>query len=312
MLTELQDLVARFQAYLRFEKRYAAHTVTAYSTDLQQFQDYITLTYGSLPLAGIAHVHIRSWLAGLMEASIAPKSINRKISTLKSFFKFAIRQGMVKQSPMGKVVSPKVGRRLPEFIDEKGMQALEENHSPKAAPDTHLIFTDDLEGQTHRLIFDLLYNTGIRLSELIGLQEKDVDLGHQVIKVLGKGGKERRVPVSGPLCAQIRAYRELRNKELGAKTSVLLVHPRSGRPLYPKYVYNMVKDTLTRHQITTISKKSPHVLRHTFATHLTNAGADINAVKELLGHASLAATQVYTHNTIEKLKAVHQQAHPKA
>ncbi|PUZ30455.1 integrase/recombinase XerC [Chitinophaga costaii] len=311
-MTELQDFVARFQAYLRFEKRYSTHTVTAYCTDLQQFQDFIAITYGLLPVADIGHVHIRTWLAGLMASSISAKSINRKISTLKSFFKFIIRQGALKQSPMVKVVSPKTGRRLPEFIDEKGMQALEENRSPRAGEETHLIFTDDLEGQTHRLIFDLLYNTGIRLSELIGLQEKDVDLGHEMIKVLGKGGKERRVPVSSVLCTQIKDYLVLRRKIIASEAAVLLLHPKSGKPLYPKYVYNMVRGVLTRHNVTTISRKSPHILRHTFATHLTNNGADINAVKELLGHASLAATQVYTHNTIEKLKAVHQQAHPKA
>jgi integrase/recombinase XerC len=175
-----------------------------------------------------------------------------------------------------------------------------------------VVFADDLEGRTHQLIFELLYNTGIRLSELISLKERHIDAGNLSIKVLGKGNKERIIPISPHLMDEISTYRAVCRKELAEyDQEVLLVNPKSGRKLYPKYVYNVVRDYLTRHQITTINRKSPHILRHTFATHLTNNGADLNAVKELLGHSSLASTQVYTSNSIEKLKAAFKKAHPK-
>ncbi|WP_349314790.1 tyrosine-type recombinase/integrase [Chitinophaga sp. MM2321] len=309
MNEELYSLAGRFISYLELEKRYSGHTCTAYRNDLFQFIDFITLNYGSTPVGDLTHVMIRSWLARLMEDTMTAKSVNRKISTLKSFFKFCLRQELIKQSPMIKVVAPKISRRLPGFIEEKGMRALEDNRSPADLQ----IFTDDFEGITHRLIFEIFYQTGIRLSELIYLQEFRVDNGNLSIKVMGKGGKERVIPISPALGAQINAYTDLKRSNLEVfERGVLLVHPHSGKRLYPKYVYLIVHKYLTDHQITTLKKKSPHVLRHTFATHLANNGADLNAVKELLGHSSLAATQVYTHTTIEQLKKVYKQAHPKA
>ncbi|MCW3467683.1 tyrosine-type recombinase/integrase [Chitinophaga nivalis] len=308
----LYSLAERFISYIQLEKRYSEHTCTAYRNDLLQFFDYTTASYGSTAVDELSHVMIRSWLARLMEDAMTAKSVNRKISTLKSFFKFCLRLGLVKQSPMIKVAAPKISRRLPGFIEEKGMKALEDNRSPVSVTSLH-IFADDFEGTTHRLIFDIFYQTGIRLSELIGLQEFRVDKSSLSIKVMGKGGKERVIPINEALYAQIADYMAAKRSHLeDFEGGVLLVHPHSGQRLYPKYVYLTVRKYLTEHQITTLKKKSPHILRHTFATHLTNNGADLNAVKELLGHASLAATQVYTHTTIEQLKKVYKQAHPKA
>lgn len=309
----LHPVVTRFLSYIQLEKRYSEHTFAAYRQDLHQFFQFLEQQYGQLELPAIGHLHIRSWLAQLIQEKQQPRTVTRKISALKSFFKYTVRQGLIPQTPMTKVVAPKVSRRLPGFIDEKGMQAVEDNRSMRRGEEKTPIFSDDLEGHTHRLIFELLYHTGIRLSELINLEERNVDSGNLSIKVLGKGNKERIIPISRELLQQIREYAARKRRELESPApQVLLAHPKSGKKLYPKYVYNLVRDYLTRHQITTITRKSPHVLRHTFATHLTNNGADINAIKELLGHSSLAATQVYTHNTIEKLKDVFKQAHPKA
>jgi integrase/recombinase XerC len=308
----LHPVVNRFLAYIQLEKRYSAHTFTAYQQDLTQFFTFLRSQYGDVSITGISHSHVRTWLAWLMEEGMTAKSVNRKISTLKSFFKYALRHGEMMVSPMTKVTAPKIGKRLPGFIDEKGMQAVEDNASMRRGEEGMPIFGDDLEGRTHRLIFELLYHTGIRLSELINLQERHVDGSNLTIKVLGKGNKERIIPISTLLRDEISGYRALRKKELAAyDKEVLLVNPRSGKRLYPRYVYNVVRGYLTDHQITTISRRSPHILRHTFATHLTNNGADLNAVKELLGHSSLASTQVYTHNSIEKLKEAYRKAHPK-
>ncbi|WP_236652806.1 tyrosine-type recombinase/integrase [Chitinophaga vietnamensis] len=312
MNEELYSLAERFISYIQLEKRYSSHTSTAYRNDLFQFFDFITESYSTTLIADLSHVMVRSWLAKLMENAITAKSVNRKISSLKSFFKFCLLQGLIKTSPMAKVVAPKVSRRLPGFIEEKGMRALQDNRSPVSVTSVS-IFENDFEGITHRLIFEIFYQTGIRLSELISLLEFRVDRSALTIKVLGKGGKERLIPISPALSEQISRYMELKRQQLETfEEGVLLVHPLSGKRLYPKYVYLTVRKYLTMHEITTLKKKSPHILRHTFATHLTNNGADLNAVKELLGHSSLAATQVYTHNTIEQLKKVYQQAHPKA
>ncbi len=309
---ELYSLSERFLTHLELEKRYSEHTGRAYRSDMSQFLSFITAKFGRTILTDISHIMIREWLSTNMDKSVTAKSVNRKISTLKSFFKYCLRQGLIKQSPMVKIISPKISKRLPGFIDEKGMRALEENVSPVSLT-SPIIFTDDFEGRTHRLIFEVFYQTGIRLSELIGLEEFKVDKRNLTIKVLGKGSKERLIPISNALAILIEDYKAEKRAHLeGFEEKVLFVHPYTGKQLYSKYVYLTVRRYLTEHQITTLKKKSPHLLRHTFATHLTNNGADLNAVKELLGHASLAATQVYTHNTIGKLKEVHKQAHPKA
>ena len=294
------QLLQTFLDYLKFQKRYSRHTILSYQNDLIDFFDFIELQFGATLLAEINASFVRSWLAGLKEKGMESKSINRKISTLKSFFKYQLKQGLLQDSPMATILSAKVKKRLPQFVAETDISTLF----------NYVEFPDTWNGKTDRLLFQLLYNTGIRQAELMNLKEAHTDKGNNTIKVLGKGNKERILPVSIELSQLIQKY--IADKRIDFKladTEILLVN-KKGKKLYPKYIYNVVRKYLSA--VTTIDKKSPHVLRHTFATHLMNNGADINAVKELLGHSSLAATQIYTHNTIEKLKEVHNKAHPKA
>ncbi|WP_344978884.1 tyrosine-type recombinase/integrase [Compostibacter hankyongensis] len=291
--------IASFLAYLQFEKRYSPHTVTAYAADLYTFFTYLkTMEAGNQP-GDISAVMIRSWLAALKSEGLSSRSVNRKIAALRSFFKYQLRQGVVDADPMTQISAPKAGKRLPVFVERKGTDRLFHQ----------LEFPATFTGTLHRLLLEILYHTGIRLSELTGLKTGNVDFSGHTIKVLGKGGKERIIPVSGELCGHIRTYLEQKSALPEADTQYLLVNEK-GKKLYPKYVYRVVREQLG--YVTTLEKRSPHVMRHTFATHLTNNGADLNAVKELLGHASLAATQVYTHNTIEQLRKVYEQAHPKS
>jgi integrase/recombinase XerC len=241
---------------------------------------------------------VRTWLASLKEAEMTGKSLNRKISSLKSFFKFQIQKAVLKKSPMETVISPKISKRLPVFVAENDMEQMFMNVS----------FAEGWKGFTEKLVLQLFYATGMRLSELIQCKQNQVDLSKKQIKVLGKGNKERILPISESLAAEIKLYIQQKSEE--GKEAPQLFITENGKPLQPRAVYTFVKKYLS--QVTTLQKKSPHVLRHSFATHLMNNGADLNAVKELLGHSSLAATQVYTHNTIEKLKEVFAKAHPKA
>ena len=296
----MKEAIQAFTDHLKFEKRYSAHTIRSYKDDLEQFSTYIKEEFDGMALRAISPPIIRSWLAALKDGGLSSRSINRKISTLKSWYKQLIRVGEVEQSPMGAILSPKAGRRLPVYVEQKDMAVLF----------GEIQFPDNWEGWTDRLLLAILYYTGIRLSELVGLRERQLDAGNRVIKVLGKGNKERVIPVNEVLMRAIDEYRDKKRVELEAPDREFLLVSRKGRKLYPKYVYRAVHSYLA--QITTIDQKSPHVLRHTFATHLMNAGAELNSVKELLGHASLAATQVYTHNSIEKLKDIYKNAHPKA
>lgn len=294
--------VQRFIDYLKFEKRYSVHTIIAYQEDLHQFFTYLNdqLAMPEPALTDISTSFIRSWLAGLKEAKNTSKTINRKISSLRSFFKYHLRTGLISQSPMTTIIAPKVPKRLPLFVEEKDTSTLFD----------HVEFPDNWQGKTDRLILTIFYNTGMRLSELVNLKESQVNVAANAIKVLGKGNKERIIPVSSELIVAIKEYIELKKTSFEQVEEGWLLLTDKGRHVYHKYVYHAVKKYLSL--VTTIDKKSPHVLRHTFATHLTNNGADLNAVKELLGHSSLAATQIYTHNTIEKLKDVYKKAHPKA
>jgi integrase/recombinase XerC len=257
---------------------------------------------------------IRSWLVTLMEGNISPRSVIRKITTLKSFYKFLLKEGLVTASPMKRIISPKSSKRLPVFIEKEKMETLMEQAEEK----------QDFSGFRDRLVLELFYSTGMRLSELVNLKEADIDFHHSALKVVGKRNKERLIPFSSKLADTIKRYLELKKsftaslyKESvaglshadGFSTTPLLITDK-GAPVYPKLIYRIVTGSLMA--VTTLEKRSPHVLRHTFATHLLNNGAELNAVKELLGHANLSATQVYTHNTIEKLKKVYKQAHPKA
>lgn len=291
--------IQTFLEYLQFEKRYSRHTLISYQNDLEQFFAYLKIQFEITDTELITSVFIRSWLADLKESGLESKTITRKISSLKSFFKFQIRQGIIQQTPMTVIVAPKSGKRLPSFITEKEMQIFLANQTP---------VSEDWKQHTNALILLLFYYTGIRLSELINLKESQLDFNYQQIKVVGKGNKERIIPVSSELLLQIKNYLSKKPIQLAGVENVFV--SEKGKPLYAKYVYKTVNDYLK--QVTTIQQKSPHVLRHTFATHLANNGADLNAIKELLGHSSLAATQIYTHNTIEKLKKVFKKAHPKA
>jgi integrase/recombinase XerC len=290
--------VNAFLAYLQFEKRYSIHTITAYSNDLIQFFDFMETQYEAIPLPQITGSMVRTWLASMKETELTGKTLNRKISSLKSFFKYNIQQGALTKSPMETVISPKVSKRLPAFVAEQDMEQLLLN----------LSFAEGWKGLTEKLVIQLFYATGMRLSELIGCKEQQLDVSKRVIKVLGKGNKERILPISEALAKDLSNY--IKEKPAAAMGNSVLFVNEKGKSLQPRAVYTFVKFYLS--QVTTLQKKSPHILRHSFATHLMNNGADLNAVKELLGHASLAATQVYTHNTIEKLKEVFAKAHPKA
>jgi integrase/recombinase XerC len=292
--------IQQFLDYLSFQKRYSRHTISSYQNDLTAFFDFLLTQFGETKLAAIKTTFVRSWLAELKEQRMESKSINRKISTLKSFFKYQLRQQTITVSPMTPIISPKVNKRLPQFVDKKDVTTLL----------TDVEYPDTWTGKTDQLILHLFYNTGMRQAELTGLKEADISKSNSTIKVLGKGNKERIIPVSNQLIQKMQDYMDDKRKELEAFDKTILLVTASGKKLYPRYVYSAVNKYLN--MVTTIDKKSPHVLRHSFATHLMNNGADLNAVKELLGHSSLAATQIYTHNTIEKLKDIHKKAHPKA
>ena len=291
-------IIQSFLQYLRFEKRFSANTVVAYENDLKQFFSFQLKLYEIENPSDVLPAMVRSWMVSMMEAGISTRSINRKLTALKSFYKFLMRKGECKSSPLLKVQSPKVSKRLPVFVDENKMK---------------LLFSDVNFGETFepvrdKLILELLYATGMRRSELVGLTDDRVDLFQCQIKVLGKRNKERIIPFTNNLKELINKYFHLRN-EFAPHANAFFVTSK-GNNIYPELVYRIV--TYRLGGVTTLEKKSPHILRHTFATHMLNNGADINSVKELLGHASLSATQIYTHNTIEKLKEVYKQAHPRA
>ncbi|MCF8424479.1 MAG: tyrosine-type recombinase/integrase [Bacteroidia bacterium] len=286
-----------FFDYLTYEKNYSIHTITSYKNDLHQFIEFINPQKEEFPAVEINYQHVRAWVAELIKHKISARSVNRKLSSLKSFFKYLQRLKIIEINPLSKISGPKTPKRLPVFIDE--------NHMVNLFSDVK--FEEGFNGQRDQLILDLLYQTGMRRSELTHLKESDIDLFNSTIKVLGKRNKERIIPISLPLKRNLKSYLKVK-EELNLSNMMLLVSEK-GNTLSEQAVYKSVKKYLA--QITTIQKKSPHVLRHTFATHLLNNGADINAVKDLLGHANLSATQVYTHNTIDKLKKSYKQAHPR-
>ena len=290
--------IERFIRYVRYEKRFSPHTIKAYETDLLQFQTFLT-TYETT-LAEATHTLVRSWVLECMEASTGAKSINRKISSLRSFYKFLQREGLIVKSPMEQVQAPKIPKRLPVIVEEAKLNAL---------LDDEALFPSGFEGLRDRVVLELLYGTGIRLSELLGLKNSDIDDYNQQIKVLGKRNKERIIPLAKPLYALLKVYIDQKN-ELGFTSTDKLIVTDKGTAAYPQLIYRLVKQALG--EVSTQDKKSPHILRHSFATALLNKGAELTAIKELLGHANLSATQVYTHNSIEKLKSIYKQAHPKA
>jgi integrase/recombinase XerC len=289
----------RFIQYLQFEKRFSSHTISAYKKDLQQFSEFIKLS--DLNFQSVRHPHVRSWMVELMDDSNEAKTIHRKLSALRSFYKFLSRESLVDSNPTLQVKAPKIPKRLPVTIEESKLNNLLDDQET---------FGDDFNGLQERLVIELLFGTGIRLTELLTLKEGDIDIYEQHIRVLGKRNKERIIPVNASLMNLIRQFaREKKDQNFHNNSSALFV-TKEGKSAYPKLIYRIVKKYISL--ISTHDKRSPHILRHTFATSLLNNGADINAIKELLGHASLAATQVYTHNSVERLKSIYKQAHPKA
>lgn len=289
-----------FLKYLKYEKRLSPHTLLAYQTDLNQFCDFLFRTFEEKDSSTATYTMVRSWVVSLVETGIEPQSVNRKIATLRSYFKFLLRQNVIQTDPMIKIHVLKTSKRLPSFVKESDMVQLLDNGE----------FTDDFAGHRDKLILELFYSTGMRLSELITLKENQVDLSSRTIKVIGKRNKERIIPFPESIVDIIKVYQQVKNKEIARCEHGRLLVTESGTPCYPMLIYRVVKSRLTAS--TSVERRSPHILRHTYATHLLNKGAEINAVKDLLGHSSLAATQIYTHNSIEKLKKVFEQAHPKA
>lgn len=291
----------RFIQYITFEKRYSPNTIIAYQKDLYQFFDYIASEYNIKNIHDINHSIIRSWIVHLANDSISARSINRKLSTLKTFYKFLLKENLIKQNPLTKILPPKTKKRLPEFVNREKMDLLFDQ----------VEFGDNFRGIRDKLIIEIFYFTGMRLSEMTNLTDTDVDIKNLKVKVLGKRNKERIIPFCNELRDLIIQYKEVRNKEIEITEPVdYFIVTEKGKKIYKKLVYRIVNSYLSK--VSTLQKKSPHVLRHTFATHMLNNGADLNAIKEILGHANLAATQIYTHNTIEKLKTIYKQAHPRA
>ena len=292
-------MVENFLNHLKFEKRYSAHTLIAYQTDLLQFRKFLEMTYGEWPIEKASHNHIRAYIAHSMEEGLSPRTVQRKLISLRSYFKFLMQESIVSRNPMLKIQAPKSAPSLPSFIEEGKMEKLQKIDSS----------TDNFSDLRNDLIVQMLYQTGMRLSELKNLKSVNINTPKNELKVLGKRNKERLIPFTLDLKDKIIAYLELKKELAGANTEYVFVLD-NGKPVYEKFIYRVVNAALAT--ITTADKKSPHVLRHTYATHLLNNGANINAIKELLGHSSLAATQVYTHNNIEQLKKAYKSSHPRA
>lgn len=293
------DYIHSFLKYIKFEKRGSLHTATAYEGDLTQFYNYLA-SEQITDWTQVTSKHIRQWMVNMLDGGLTARSVNRKVATLKSFYRFLLREGIADTNPTEKIVSAKTPKRLPVFVREKEMDTLLDD----------VPFDESYEGERNHLIVDLFYATGMRLSELVGLKDADIDLSGDVIKVTGKRNKQRIVPFSNNTREAIIKYLSVRHQHFGDTNQPNFLLTSKGAPIYTKLVYRVVKKYLTL--VTTVGKKSPHVLRHSFATALLNNGAELNAIKELLGHSSLAATQVYTHNTFEKLNSIYKQAHPRA
>lgn len=289
-----------FLQFLQIEKRYSPHTVRSYRNDLDQFFNFLSDNEMLSDVNDITSHQIRAWIVYLIDNDIAPVTVHRKISCLRRFYNYLRKEGIVKTDPLEKIVLPKQKKRLPVFVEEEALDKLLDSAN----------FGNDFSGLRNRTIIEMLYMTGIRRAELTEIRYEDVSLSDAVVRVTGKRNKQRIIPLSQPFVTRLREYIVARSKIVSDTTGSWFFITDKGNKLYDKYVYNIVKAYLS--MVTTIEKKSPHVLRHTFATHMLNRGADLNAIKEFLGHANLSATQIYTHNTFEKLKRIHKKAHPRA
>lgn len=288
-----------FLQHLALERRLSPHTVAAYKDDLSRFLAFIKENQCLTSVSDVRHLHVRAWAAAQMLEGQSARSVNRRLSCLNTYFRYLKKRGLIITDPMRKVIAPKMGKRLPVFVQEPEMATLFES----------IEFTADYSGQLDRLILEILYATGMRRSELVGLKVSDVDLGRMVFRVLGKGGKERLAPFARYLASLIEIFLASRSDAFPGTHEPWLFLNKKGRQIQPAAVYRVVRKYLSL--VTNAEQRSPHVLRHSFATHLSNRGADLNAIKELLGHSSLAATQVYTHNSIDRLIQIYEKAHPK-
>ena len=296
-----ETVCSDFLQHIRYEKRLSHHTLTAYAGDLEQFTVFLATECNVNQPEHADFRHIRSWIVSLVESSLDKSSVNRKIATLRSFYGFLLRRKVISLDPMAKIQALKTSKKLPQYVEEKPMEMLLSD----------VEFPDTFDGIRDKLVLELLYGTGIRLSELTGLKTADVNLYDKTIMVLGKRNKHRIIPLTQPLFELIQQYNQLKESEFkGQADQTILIVSDKGVPAYPVMIQRIVKRNLML--VTTLSTKSPHVLRHSFATHLLNRGADLNAIKDLLGHSSLAATQIYTHTSLEQLKKTYDQAHPKA
>lgn len=293
-------MIDSFIKYIQYEKRYSRHTLLSYQNDLDQFSIFLSDQFPGTPTEEVNHSILRSWVVSLSESGLKARSINRKIIAIRSYYKFLVKRGYLRINPAAKLTSLKTPKNLPHFVRHDELTNLLD----------HYEFTDAFEDLRDKLILEILYGTGIRESELINLKESDVNFIDQQIKVLGKRNKERIVPIAGTLASQIKHYLQKKKEWFGGNDDFYLIVTNKGSKCYPMFIYRIVKKYLK--SFTHADNTSPHVLRHTFATHLLNKGADLNAVKDLLGHQSLASTQIYTHNTLDKLKEIFEQAHPKA
>lgn len=295
----MAKLIDKYIEYLRYEKNYSSHTEISYFTDLSQFEEYLLENHPEVDLLAVDSDIIRRWMVSLMGAKLSARSVNRKLSALKSFYRFLLKNSFVAVNPAVKVVAPKMTKPIPVFVNDKDMN--------------HILgeINSDADFVTRRdnLILELFYVTGIRRAELIGINDVDVDFYAKTIQVTGKRNKQRLIPISAEICEKIQQYISTRDLEVERTSSALFVKG-DGLPLYPVLLHKIVQTQLE--QIPTLSKTSPHVLRHSFATGMLNNGADINAVKEILGHSSLAATEVYTHTSFKELKNIYKKAHPRA